>query len=746
MKRNLILLSIFILLTLFASQVLPASATTPTSIIIDGTNDFDTDEDVPGTSGSTWYFTWDNTNFYFGVNAADVGGGSSTKWVHLYLDTDPQQTPLSGNGTPTGVPYNTQTPGLPFNADFHFRWKTDNTYTNMLDWNNGTSSWTDDNTGSNNFGIAAFQSGSYVEFSIPRSSLGNPSAVYVAGAMINEQGGFESTFFMTPNSNTEGYDANYNHYFGFVLKDGLSPDNGDNVDCNPAIAVANNNDSGAGSLRQAIADVCQGGTITFNSGLSGATITLASTLIINHSMTIDGSSLASRVIISGNNTIRPFVINSSVTVTIDSLTITGGSVAGLCPSGCGGGIQNYGNLTLDHMYIHGNQAGHRGGGLYFGGGTSTINNSTIYNNLISTGGTSGGGIFVDGDSATVALTINNSTISGNTAIDSGGGVGVYQLSGTATATLNHVTVANNTAGAAGGGIARISAGTLNIGNSIVSGNSAPAGADCRGTIATLGYNMTGSSCTFVGLGDVNDNPLLSSLADNGGPTPTHALSTISPAVDLIPSGTNGCGTTYTTDQRGITRPIDGDGDSSGQCDVGALESLQACPTSVAYDTNYVVGDVTFHIPSGTGNTGNIDCFLVSPYQKNHPNATVPLQTGEYWQLGVFDNSGVAATGYNLSLTISNLSFTADDDDKLCRWDNPGWSCGEDTDNTPSGTSITRTGVTALSPWTAGNNASPTALQLQDLTVRPTSSTTHLALALIALIGLAAGVYLIRSRR
>ena len=53
--------------------------------------------------------------------------------------------------------YNTQEPGLPFDADYHFRWKVDNTYINMLDWNSGSSSWTDDNTGDSNFGIVGFQ-------------------------------------------------------------------------------------------------------------------------------------------------------------------------------------------------------------------------------------------------------------------------------------------------------------------------------------------------------------------------------------------------------------------------------------------------------------------------------------------------------------------------------------------------------------------------------------------------------------
>ena len=196
------------------------SATSNRTENIDGVNNFAADEDVAGTSGSTWYFTWDATNFYFAVNANDVNSGNGNVWVHLYLNN-----PSAGTGSTTGVTYNTQTPGLPFNADYHFRWKADNSYTNLLDYNDGTGSWTDDNTGGSNLGIAAFQSGTYVEFVIPRASLGSPASIQVAGAMINETGGFESTFFMTPDANTEGYDANYTENFTFPLIAGQSPDN-----------------------------------------------------------------------------------------------------------------------------------------------------------------------------------------------------------------------------------------------------------------------------------------------------------------------------------------------------------------------------------------------------------------------------------------------------------------------------------------------------------------------------------------
>ena len=64
-----------------------------------------------------------------------------------------------------------------------------------------------------------------------------------------------------------------------------------------------------------------------------------------------------------------------------------------------------------------------------------------------------------------------------------------------------------------------------------------------------------------------EDPLCSPLANNGGPTWTHALQDGSPAIGQIPYGTSGCGTTYTTDQRSYGRPYP----SESSCDIGAYE-------------------------------------------------------------------------------------------------------------------------------------------------------------------------------
>jgi hypothetical protein len=225
--------------------------------------------------------------------------------------------------------------------------------------------------------------------------------------------------------------------------------------------VTNKNDAGAGSLRDAIskADAAPGAdTINFTGSIFKDAIpdqiTLTSgALSISSDITIKGTG-ASKLSISGNNASGVFLIISG-NVTISGLLITQGS-GGFNSSG-GGIFNNAGTLTLNNSTVSGNSAGLFGGGI-LNGGTMTLNNSTVSGNTATD---DGGGIWNSG-----TLTLNNSTVSGNTSTNNGGGI---RNSGTLT--LSKSTLSGNKA-TDGGGIYNFRNGILALKNSILSGNRA----------------------------------------------------------------------------------------------------------------------------------------------------------------------------------------------------------------------------------------------------------------------------------
>jgi hypothetical protein len=329
-----------------------------------------------------------------------------------------------------------------------------------------------------------------------------------------------------------------------------------------------------------------------------------------------------------------------------TLTANGSAVYSNTASSQGGGVLNQasGTLTLNNCGVYSNTASVNGGGIfnqasgtlilnncsvysntaqntagiYNGGagsalvlnncavyrnaaadnvagigsfGTLTVTRSVIYSN--TAGAMSGGGVGVGAGLATLI----NCTVSGNSA--GGGGGGVYNMAGTLN--LVNVTIAGNAAdsnGSAaplvrGGGLA-IDAGTVNVTNTIIARNRTytnPNDCYCVGPLTSGGYNLVENdappTCFFTATGDVTGtNPLLGPLADNGGATWTRALLPGSPALNKIPSGSNGCGTTLTADQRGVLRPQP----PGGACDVGAFE---ARPPILSLDKTVGVGGPAF---------------------------------------------------------------------------------------------------------------------------------------------------------
>lgn len=258
------------------------------------------------------------------------------------------------------------------------------------------------------------------------------------------------------------------------------------------------------------------------------------------------------------------------------------SAAGLGVGGNGGGIRNAGDTRLEVLdsVISSNVSVNIGGG--FGGGPFRIVRSTIAGNQAR----QGGGIDAFGGE----LDMVNSTVIGNQAEDDGGGI---DHAFTVVSRIRSSTIVANIANSGQGGGIRNTNGTLEIANTVISGNSvAGTGPDCAGSINSGGQNLlqNGSGCGFAALGNdqIGVNAQLAPAANNGGPTAGSSLGVISgmqthsplPNSPLIDRGfVQGCTDTnsqvLTTDQIGRNRAIDGDADNIARCDIGAIEYTDA---------------------------------------------------------------------------------------------------------------------------------------------------------------------------
>jgi hypothetical protein len=347
------------------------------------------------------------------------------------------------------------------------------------------------------------------------------------------------------------------------------------------ITVTNTNDSGVGSLRQAIADANDGDTIHF--GITGTITLTRGELLVDKSVTIGGPGAAS-LTVDGNAAGRVFHVSSGVTATIAGLTITNGNAQDDGPN-TGGGIYNdHATLAVDNCTVSGNYAGWGGGGVHNSSGTLTVTNSTFSGNsanyLFGVG--SGGGIYNEGYDGNATLTVTNSTFSGNYARLVGGGI-CNEGFGSATLTVSNSTFSGNSAESGGSGI--FNGGSMTIGSTILNGGVFTENLyNSFGSVSSLGYNLSsdngGGFLTATG-DQINTDPMLGPLQDNGGPTFTHAPLTGSPAID---AGKNFMA--ETTDQRGsgFIRTFDdastANANGGDGTDIGAFE-VQGPPSQYA---------------------------------------------------------------------------------------------------------------------------------------------------------------------
>jgi len=304
------------------------------------------------------------------------------------------------------------------------------------------------------------------------------------------------------------------------------------------LTVTSNADSGAGTLRQAIASAATGDTIVFASDM---TITLSSGSALTPVSNIAIDATGHNVAVNGNRATRVFMVNIGVIVQLTGLTIEYGSAAQ------GAGIYNSGILTLTNSTIINNDSGDGGGVSNFG--TATLTNSTLSGN---SSGVTGGGISNYGN-----MTLTNCTVSGNSALDRDGG-GIFN-SPVGTLTMTNCTLSGNTAG---GGIAN-NTGTATVINSIVADG-------CFGDPTDGGGNLdSGSTCGFgAATSKANATLNLGPLANNGGPTQTMLPGAGSAVIDAGVDAVCTAAPVSGVDQRGISRP------QGTHCDSGAVEVTQ----------------------------------------------------------------------------------------------------------------------------------------------------------------------------
>lgn len=451
---------------------------------------------------------------------------------------------------------------------------------------------------------------------------------------------------------------------------------------------------GAGASLREILTYSQaaGDRVVFDASLSGSLFLTLGELAVNVDLILEGP--GSDVIeLNGNDLNRILWIDTTVSVAVSGLTFVSGravdggaiwSAGWLSLTDCavrwstavqrggaiyhdgttlqltrsrfdnnesyihGGAVAVTGGLaTTDSVFFSGNHAGGNGGAVYL----ATIDNSFFRTGMSGNSAIGSGGAIAIASTGALALSFSTlddnsasnggavdnagsfqastATISGNDAGNAGGG-----LRSSGTASIDFSTIARNSA-TLGGGFA--TTGTFTTLRSIVAENSAATGNDVSGSVSSSGNNLIGvfnGSSGWVGsdITGIIDSAAVAALDDlrlNGGATRTHALLACSRAID----GATNAGAPA-TDQRGVTRSINGNHDGLTRPDIGAYELL--APLDNTAPTLNPNPAYTVFLDSLGSATVSADKLLV----------------------GAYDNCGIRST------SVSKTSFTCADKDTV----------------------------------------------------------------------------------
>ncbi|MCA9772332.1 MAG: CSLREA domain-containing protein, partial [Myxococcales bacterium] len=339
------------------------------------------------------------------------------------------------------------------------------------------------------------------------------------------------------------------------------------------------------------------------------------------------------------------ILNLGATVNLTRARVADNTMLSFRHEAFGAGISSDGGVvTLTDSEVTGNtvqggasiEAAYGGGiGMHGDDPSLTITTSLIAGNHAISSDTSDayvGGVYAEGgsliDGATFAdngngaarlenTFVKNSTFSGNEAFAAPFSPLFSTLSITGDSAVQNSTFSGNAAGIFNNGVANVFECTLHA-EDIMEGLKALApigpilanndnfGAEtyvrstivddlvkgCFGSFFSEDHNLDrGATCGFNGASDLaNTDPLLGPLADNGGPTQTHLPMPGSPAIDTGPVGLFPL-----TDQRGVARPQDGDGDSVAISDRGSVE-VEGAPEVCGCEDLDGDGWVTYHGP------------------------------------------------------------------------------------------------------------------------------------------------------